>query len=472
MGRHAKGELSKHPKKGYRICVGTRIGADGKVRPAVFWLGKEFAKAKFRADHYRMTWEDPRRSEPNWTAESIRKTTEEINFRLNLLDRVYENHRIDGLLLAPMRDVAFPATAPVRQPTPTTREQPTIMLHAALEAYVSAVQAKALSSTYKRRLAETVAGLKHYRADVPLAKIDRVWLEQLTDFIKARPLSRNKNKKSGEREQIKPGTVKTLLQHWRQAFDWLDRASDSDRFGHWEAPKRMNDLFEVDMNKLRTKVERDRAADGPDQLTIKEIVALYQAIGPDNDLHKIVLLMGIFTAQGQSELACTRRDEFDLNAATFTHRRNKTGQRGVYWLPDELVKLLRAYFKAVKPNDDNLAFFTRERSALVTEKSDSVRQMFDDLRTRAEIERDGVTFYACRRFLADRAARKGGDSLRDTALAHSAKTVGGKHYSNFRDFAALRGVSEALHAELTAAGMFKSPAKDEKPSEQGAAVAA
>ena len=38
------------------------------------------------------------------------------------------------------------------------------------------------------------------------------------------------------------------------------------------------------------------------------------------------MLMGLFAGMGQTELRWCRRDEFDLNAAKFTHRRNKTGQ--------------------------------------------------------------------------------------------------------------------------------------------------
>src|SRR5205807_48842 len=113
------------------------------------------------------------------------------------------------------------------------------------------------------------------------------------------------------------------------------------------------------------------------------------------------LLVGLFAAQGQSELASVRRDEFDLAAATFTHRRNKTGQKGVYWLPPELVKLLRAYFRDHPSGGADVAFRTRDGQPLVTDGSDAVRQAWDDWRRRAKVDRPGLGFYSFRRFFGD-----------------------------------------------------------------------
>src|SRR5687767_10883007 len=101
------------------------------------------------------------------------------------------------------------------------------------------------------------------------------------------------------------------------------------------------------------------------------------------------MLMGLFAGKGQTELRWCRRDEFDLALAKFTHRRNKTGQKGSWYLPPELVTLLREYFKDVKPLADGSAFSTREGEPLVTETSDSVRQWFEDVRKEAELERRG-----------------------------------------------------------------------------------
>ena len=82
--------------------------------------------------------------------------------------------------------------------------------------------------------------------------------------------------------------------------------------------------------------------------------------------------------------------------------------------------------------------------------------MFDDVRKAAGITRNGVTFYACRRFLGDRAKRAGGSELQRAALSHAAGTIGEKHYSNFRDFDAVRRVAEALYDDMKARGCFGS----------------
>src|SRR4028119_1065072 len=75
-------------------------------------------------------------------------------------------------------------------------------------------------------------------------------------------------------------------------------------------------------------------------------------------------------------------------------------------------------------------------------------------RVRAKLERRGVGFYSLRRFFGDYATRVGGEAVGDAALAHTAKSVRGKHSSGSRDFDAVRRAGEQLHAALTAAGMF------------------
>jgi hypothetical protein len=94
-------------------------------------------------------------------------------------------------------------------------------------------------------------------------------------------------------------------------------------------------------------------------------------------------------------------------------------------------------------------------SALVSAPGDAARQAWDDWRRRAEIQRPGLGFYSLRRFFGDYATRKGGDAAGDTALAHTAKSVRGKHYSNYRDFDRIQEIGRELHRELTAAGMFE-----------------
>lgn len=467
-------KISFHRSKGlFKKCVGKKRGADGRLRARIFWLGPIQQVAIERAKIYLNVWQEVVESgEEGWTpefeaqADKLIKGTERwaklvaeaASSRIGqTIDTADQLRRMVAPTIRPVTDEPEVAKvlpdAPPAPPVvkPSDKAPAVVTLYAAIDAYDAAMQSKALSRDYRKRITETMGDLKHWRKDEPLAGIDRVWLEQLTDFIKARPKGRRKSKATGRYEPLKPFTVKTLLQHWRQFFDWLDRASDSDRFGGWEAPKRMNELFAVDLNKIRTKQERDQAADGPSHLTVDEIKKLVHA---GNERQRMLMLLALFAGMGQSELSCTRREEFDLDAGTFCHRRGKTGQRGQWYLPPELVAMLREYFNKVKPIAGGLAFSTREGQPLVTAASDSVRQWFDDVRAAAGITRAGVSFYAFRRYLGDRAKRFGGTDLRDAALAHAPKSVGDRHYSNHRDFGKVEELGRQLSAELKAAEIF------------------
>ena len=449
MTRQGK-NLSQHPCKGYRLQIGNYFTPEGKKTGKVWWFGRvDFHQAEFQVGLIRHIFHD-RCPDGLWTpdATEFAKTViarDRIRYegRLRSATNLLEGA---GMVVRPGPHPE-PAARKARTLTPMTSGEP--MLYQSLDAYVAAIKGKAISPAYARRIAETVGDLKVFREDCPLSKVDRLWLERLTDEFKGRPLRRTKNRSTGKREPIRPATVKTYLQHWRQMFDWIDQAADSDRFGEWEAPRRWQDLFACDMKKLMTKTERDKAADGPDQLTIEEIKALL--IAADNR-QRMLILLALFAGLGQTELSVTRRDEFDLEGSRFTHRRNKTGQRGEYWLPPELVQLLRNHFHEVKAVEGNLAFYTREGLPLVTRNSDSVRQFFEDLRKKAGVTRPHMTFYAFRRFLGDRAKRRGGTELRDAALAHAGNTVGDRHYSNFRAFGKVEELAREIRDELLGAG--------------------
>ena len=496
---------------GYYVPDATRLdpktGLARRQKKRV-WLGRDQAAALCMA-HYYDDWRAMREArDPNWvwTDEEVAECRRAMHHGRLIVDAVVDRARLQlraaeslaaevtpGLpvpaVIAP-NPAAIPATRQEAAAGPATSASVSAApaaatLYGALDAYVQAVSRKRLSPPYRRRIAESIEAFKHYvadreavarlrddpkalksylrdpdgsdayRRDLPLRPdVDRLWLEGVCDYVRSRPLSRKVNKRTGRREPIDPYTVKTVLQHAWQAFDWVDSASDTGRFGGWELPKKAKGIFAVELKQLMSKAERDHHADGPDHLTVAEIVKLYRAIEPDNLLHKIVLLMGVFTAQGQTELSHARRGEFDLDGGRFRHRRNKTGQLGEYWLPPELVAMLRDYFAAVPTDRDDTAFFTSDRRRLVTDTSDAVRQAFEDWRDRAKVRRQGVSFYACRRLLGDRAKRAGGKELRDAALAHAGSDVGDVSYSNYRDFEAVERVARQLHSELVGNSLF------------------
>jgi hypothetical protein len=55
MARVAKGGLSRHPTKGFRISIG-HYEQDGRKLPRVFWLGHDPLTATYAADQFRGSW--------------------------------------------------------------------------------------------------------------------------------------------------------------------------------------------------------------------------------------------------------------------------------------------------------------------------------------------------------------------------------------------------------------------------------
>lgn len=472
MARTAKQGLSKHEKKGYRISVGRK--PDGGYR--TFWLGHDRIVAEYGAEMYRRNWAGIEiRDGTFWTPEDEALVRQGIeSFRQAIRGQLPARWQLDLARAEEARAAVLDrqqnfaqtfAEAPVNeQPAPATAVPATPMLHAAIDAYMEAFKNRATSQSHKERTRQLLDDLKHFRADVPLATVDRVWLQTLTDYIKSRPKARKRG------TPLAPLTVRNTLRTWSRFFDWLDGNADSPRFGGWQAPRRWEELFEVRLTKLMSKVERDAHADGPKHLTIDQVVRLYRAA--KNDVHHICVLLGVFAALGQREIASLRRDEFDLTTGILTHRRSKTGQLGKFWLPPEAVTLIKRYFREVTADGDNIAFYTAGGSVLVTDNSDAVRQAWTDIVDRVnkeegpKIEKRMQGFYALRKFAADYAMRKGGPVVRDTFLAHAPESVGAKHYSNSRNFDEVFAVGTALHAELLTKEMFKAPAKQEQVKEK------
>jgi hypothetical protein len=434
--------------KGYNKTIG-KMPDGAKKR---WWLGKDKREAERKAAKILNVWEwtvqlaQENGLEPAWSDEQIRGMGRAANIdSLTELDKslkALEGSVATDLSVVRLGNGGARLPASPRTDDLSAAEVPT--LHGAIDAYEAVIKTANKSESYLRRQLEVLKDLKRFRDDCPLTSVDRACLEELTNYIKSRPLSRK------TKRPIAADTARTYLQYWRVFFKWIDNNSESAKFGGWEAPKNWGELFAVD-NIRRTKAETDRLADGPEQIEISEIAALLDHAGDDRQ--RMLILLALFAAQGQTELSVTQRKEFDLKAATFTHRRNKTGVRGVYWLPPELVKLLSTHFAKSKPEGDDLAFLTREGKPLVTKTSDSIRQWFDGCRERAEV-RDCISFYSLRTYFGHRAAKMGGDEALNAALAHSAKTVARKNYTGFRDFGKVAEVGKAIHADLLAAGAF------------------
>ena len=103
-------------------------------------------------------------------------------------------------------------------------------------------------------------------------------------------------------------------------------------------------------------------------------------------------------------------------------------QKGVYWLPPELVTQLRDYLKKHKIIGEDLAFRTREGRPLVTDSSAAVRQAWKDWRVRSGVEHCGLGFYSLLRFFGDCATRHGGDSWVIGATKQKTGGFSGLHF--------------------------------------------
>ena len=232
MPRLANGHLSHVPGKRFRVSVGYYL-KDGKPTPKVFWLGHDPVTAHYHADQARGNWSAITLTGGTvWSEDELAGLKEAVAFfartRAAIFAKYEQRKRAidrEGEMLQSM--FGTPAIQQVPPPLQEAEPAAPAKLYAALDAYKIAMRGKALSPSYKRRLEECVETLKRYRPDVDLSSVDRVWLETLTDEMKARPRSRKKDPRTKTRQPLKPRTVKTLLQHWRQALDWIDRASDS-----------------------------------------------------------------------------------------------------------------------------------------------------------------------------------------------------------------------------------------------------
>lgn len=238
------------------------------------------------------------------------------------------------------------------------------------------------------------------------------------------------------------------MQYLRQFFVWVDDSG----FGGWKGPHKLTKPFRVRLDDLSTPAELRRAST-IEQFDVETLVALHRAA---NDQQRAVMLTALFTAGTQQELAVLEKSEFDLNASTVHHFRNKTRVEGLFWLPPELVTLLEAEFE--KHGDQPLAFYTAKGSPLVTYRdgklvSDAVRQMWTDLRRKAGLS-DALPFKYVRKFVADWMTREGGETMGQVALSHARQSILAKNYTSARDFNAFNKLQREMHAQLTRAGMF------------------
>lgn len=446
-------------RQGYSKDIGKYVKPDGKLAPKRFWLGHDQSRAIWLAavhlEAYRLfvAPEDGVWSQHAYNAITLVTSTEDDGTRrlarraATLATTLQERAPIDDVPYIQLPTLAV-QTAPTSVATATSATPTTTCtLYAAIAAYVKSLNGKRLSDKHKIRARQVVeVNLKKVRKDCTIATIDYAWLDSLADHFKNRP-----TRKDGK--PMKAGGVKVILAYLRLFFTWLD---DNAAAWGWNAPAKVTKPFKLSAEDVRAMKSPTEllAEENIAQFDVATLVTLYRAA---NDRLRAIMLTALFTGATQQELAVLEKIEFNLDESTLTHFRNKTKVKGMYWLPPELVALLRPQF--AKRSKDALAFRTADGQRLVTFKdgrqtSDAVRQMWDDLRDEAELPA-ALTFKYLRKYLADWMVTNGGEAMGQVALSHARHTVIAKKYTTAREFAAFHALQKKMYGELKKAGMFK-----------------
>src|SRR6266850_1860253 len=443
--------------KGFKKCVGWYLHPDGRKLPKVHWLGHDPEHARFLAFTLQKAWPGVEATGRGWTSEDVTNVKAFVGEYARLFsdaakDMNEQQKRLDErrtllktfAFIVPGESLSDPVVekTDVSQLPPQGAAVQVSTLYDAIDEYLKSLRGKPRSESHKERADRVLnVNLKAARKDCPLAEIDFIWLDRLCDYFKARPNSL----KDGTR--ISATTVLVILRYLRAFFTWVDDTG----YGDWVGPRKLYKPFRVRVDDLMSPEEK-REASVIKQFDIPALKKLY-SVG--SDFQRSVMLTALFCGLTQQELAVLKKTEFDLSHNTLHHFRNKTGVEGRFWLPDELVRLLRNQFKKAP---DELAFRGADGNPLVMYKgnrqtSDTVRQLWDDLRHRAKTP-DALSFKFLRKYLADFCMRHGGEAMGMVAMAHAPQTVLSKNYTKARQFDSFNELQRRMYSELKAAGFF------------------
>jgi hypothetical protein len=170
------------PHKQFKKCIGTYLHADKKPRPKIFWLGRDADQAEHLARCLQLGWGFRHFfGDGHWTPELERLAREAYadeqsfaefavaNLRQQVTRMVKAGIAVprDATLarVLPPPDAGPPPTAAAGVPDAPGREQGNT-LGRALEQYVEVIRSKPGSESYRRRIVESVNGIKHYAADL------------------------------------------------------------------------------------------------------------------------------------------------------------------------------------------------------------------------------------------------------------------------------------------------------------------
>jgi hypothetical protein len=197
IGVGEKIDLGKPHAKGYRITCG-RTSAGIQAR---FWLGHDHTAAQQRANVIVNAWATMTSTGISaWTPELIAQakaigdqSVEAAKpFIASVREEAVRGQQHVNRYIARNADLLGTAATPAPvAPTLPERSQAGPSLYDAIKAYLEALKGKRVSEGHRWRAEQVLERtLKGVRADVPLAKIDYLWLDTLADHFKSRPLSK------------------------------------------------------------------------------------------------------------------------------------------------------------------------------------------------------------------------------------------------------------------------------------------
>ena len=226
------------PRGLFKKCVGKKRCPDGKVRPAIFWLGSDRRAAEDAAERI----VDDVLSQPwslggdgIWTergleaADSVIRLAKTCHAEIaGLAAKIYRTTSLKVEATTTTAVAASLAAVPAKEPKTT--------LYKAIEAYVERMKGKRISDQHRARAIQVVeTNLKGARKDCSISDIDYTWIESLCDHYKNRPASL----KDGT--PLKPAGVKNVLTYLRLFFQWMDDAT----WGSWRTARKLMKPFRV-----------------------------------------------------------------------------------------------------------------------------------------------------------------------------------------------------------------------------------
>lgn len=323
---------------------------------------------------------------------------------------------------------------PFRPQTAKPLRGRSVTLYKAIESYLADYKPKVSEGRYLRQ-ATALKAYKHQQPDCPLTAVMWEELNATVAHFVARP-------HTSHGKAMAVATVQTTVKAIYALYDWLDLS------GQWDAPKRLDRLFRVKYESLKTPTEVKQDGCGPETFTVDELRTLWQNATPRQRLYLGLPLNIGETAQGIADLL--KVDLVQRNERWVIDRnRRKTGVRGVYPLWPEVATLVRCEMNTDEA--EPRLFLSLDGKPLVwfhsTGRVDSVSKTWANLLNRCSAVRKLGHKFLRKTGASMIETLTGSDRIAEMYLSHKGDTVAKKHYLA-RDFSTLANALDKMRAHL------------------------